>query len=88
MPKPRAKTNAERQAAYRLRHVHDLEASGERLSMVVSVQAKCQLKRLARHKDDTQRATLERLLVDAEREALEGMKSEDHAAYYDGDDTQ
>ncbi|MBK7520108.1 MAG: hypothetical protein IPJ33_19600 [Gammaproteobacteria bacterium] len=60
-------TNAERQRAYRQRHLQDVDGSGERLNMVVSVQAKAQLGRLARHHGISQRAMLERLLAAAER---------------------
>ena len=60
-------TNAERQRAYRQRPLQDVDGSGERLNMVVSVQAKAQLGRLARHHGISQRAMLERLLAAAER---------------------
>ena len=60
-------TNAERQRAYRQRHLQDVDGSGERLNMVFSVQAKAQLGRLARHHGISQRAMLERLLAAAER---------------------
>ncbi len=52
-------TSAERQAAYRQRHLQDVDGHGERLNMVISVQAKAQLKRLARHAGITQRSMLE-----------------------------
>ena len=40
-------TNAERQQAYRLRHLKDETGQGERLSVVVDLQAKRALGRLA-----------------------------------------
>lgn len=61
-------TNAERQRAYRQRHLQDVDGAGERLNMVVSVQAKAQLGRLASHHGISQRAMLERLLAEAERQ--------------------
>ena len=42
-------TNAERQKAYRQRHLQDVDGTGGRLNLIVSVQAKAQLGRLARH---------------------------------------
>lgn len=40
-------TNAEKQRVYRQRHLQDGE--GERLNMVISINAKRSLERLARH---------------------------------------
>ena len=62
-------TNAERQRAYRQRHLQDVDSIGARLNLVVSVQAKAQLGRLARHHGVSQRAMLERLLAEAEQAA-------------------
>ncbi len=70
-------TSAQRQAAYRQRHLQDTDGSGERLNMIVSVQAKAQLKRLARHAGITQRAMLEQLLEKAERRAVARMQDSD-----------
>jgi hypothetical protein len=44
-----AQMNAARQAAHRKRHLKDIGGQGERINMVVSVQAKAKLKRLATH---------------------------------------
>lgn len=44
-----AQSNAERQRAYRQRHLKDIEGGGERLNTVVSVSAKAQLARLAQY---------------------------------------
>ena len=60
-------TNAERQRAYRQRHLQDVDSIGARLNLVVSVQAKAQLRRLARHHGISQRAMVERLLAEAEQ---------------------
>jgi hypothetical protein len=67
-------TNAERQAAYRQRHLQDADASGERLNVVVTVQAKAQLGRLARHWGISQRAALEKVLAEAESKAGRSAK--------------
>ena len=81
-----AKTNAERQAAYRARHLHSDDAQGERLNTIVSLHAKRKLERLAACYGVTQRALLEQLLKDAEDEVMRVIDREhlDHADYYDG----
>jgi hypothetical protein len=67
------KTNAERQAAYRARHLKSEDGRGERLSLVVYLHAKACLARLARHYGTSQRKVLERLLGDAELAVLESL---------------
>jgi hypothetical protein len=78
-----ALTNAQRQAAYRVRHLKDTEGLGERLNMVVSVDAKNQLKRLASCYGVTQRQLIERLLADAQSQALNTLNGTQANAYYD-----
>ncbi len=75
-----AMSNAERQRAYRERQLQDVEGGGERLNTILSVQAKAQLERLARHYGCTQRAVLERLLSEAEAAAVVALP--DPEAYY------
>lgn len=73
-----AKSNAERQAAYRARQLHDERSLDERLNTMVSVHAKRALERLAACSHDratwtygvTQRSVLERLLKEAESELV------------------
>jgi uncharacterized protein YbgA (DUF1722 family) len=79
----RPQTSAERQAAFRLRHLKDLEGGAERLSMIVSLHTKRKLERLACHQGITQRAALERLLADAERSILDAMTGQQQDAYCD-----
>ena len=81
-----AKSNAERQAAYRTRHLKDENGKGERLNLVIDLQAKRTLERLATCYGVTQRAMLERILVEAERASLGhmAMVPNGHADYYDG----
>ena len=76
------KANAARQAAYRARHLQDVNGDGERINAVVSVAAKAQLGRLARHYGVTKRAVLDRLLRDAEGAALDGVEPAMQRAYY------
>ena len=65
-----AQTTAERQAAYRARHLHDEGGTGERLNVVIDLHAKRALERLASCYGVTQLAMLEQIIADAEREAL------------------
>ena len=74
----KAERNAAYQAAYRRRHLQDVDATGERLNMVIGISAKRALERLARHYAVSQRAMLERLLTGAEKAGADGLE---HAAY-------
>jgi hypothetical protein len=83
-----AKSNAERQAAYRKRHHrNNLDVDeGElqaRLSVMVSRDAKWQLERLATYYGVTQRQALERALKEAEWRIIETLSSDAQNAYYD-----
>lgn len=77
-----AQSNAARQAAYRQRHLYDVDGQAERLNMVVTVQAKAQLERLARHYGVTQREVLARVLADTERKVADGLNRDEERAYY------
>ncbi|EAR23287.1 hypothetical protein [Nitrococcus mobilis] len=72
-------STAERQRAYRRRHLRD--GADERLSMVVPVQVKRRLERLARHRGVSQRVMLAVALASLEQEILNGM--DDTSAFYD-----
>ena len=65
-----AQTTAERQAAYRARHLHDEGGTGERLNVVINLHAKRALERLASSYGVTQLAMLEQIIAAAESEAL------------------
>ena len=83
-----AKSNAERQAAYRKRHHrNNLDVDeGElrrRLSMMVSRDAKWQLERLASYYGITQLQALEQALKEAEWRIIETLSSDAQNAYYD-----
>ena len=66
-----ARTNAQRQSQYRERHLEDDECNGKRLNLFLDLQAKCALERLAFCYAVTQRAFLEGLLRQAERDAAD-----------------
>ena len=78
--------NATRQAAYRARHLHDVDGQGVRINTVVSIHAKNALQRLATCYGVTQRQMLERVLVEAQRATLAKAGNNNGAqdAYYDG----
>lgn len=73
-----AQSAAERQRAYGRRHLD--EGNAERLNVVVRIQAKRQLERLARRCGVTQRELLEMLLAAAERRVVARLA--DTAGYY------
>ncbi len=77
-----AQSNAERQAAYRQRHLNDVDGQGERINMVVTVQAKAQLERLARHYNVAQRELLIRVLAEAERKVVDKLNRAEENVYY------
>lgn len=80
------KSNAERQAAYRVRHLKDENGKGERLNLVIDTHAKRSLERLAACYGVTQRAMLERILAETERTALHQVAEipNGQTDYYDG----
>ena len=68
------RTNAQRQADYRRRHLQDPDSRTppvERLNTVVSLKAKRTLERLASCYGVTQKTILEKILARIERELLE-----------------
>ena len=77
------KCNAQRQADYRRRHLHDPDGTLERINALVSLQAKRQLERLASYYGITKREVLKRALAEAERAALDELSADQHGAYYD-----
>ena len=66
-----ATSNAQRQAAYRAKHLKAENALGERLNLIVDVHAKAALKRLASCYGVTQAAMIERLVLAAEYAAID-----------------
>ncbi len=79
-----AQSNAERQAAYRTRHLKDENATGERLNLLVDIHAKRALERLAIRYSVTQRDMLQTLITDAEKALVNTLSSNEQSSYYDG----
>ena len=65
------RSNAQRQADYRARHLKEVNGRLERLSLLVDLHPKRALERLASCYCVTQKAMLERLLMQADRLAQE-----------------
>ena len=83
--KPAPMTNAQRQAAYRQRHLRDPDTvDGARLNLVVAFGAKQQLERLSIHYGVTQREMLAQLLADAENDAINALPAQKRELYYRG----
>ena len=79
--------NATRQAAYRARHLQDVEGQGMRINTVVSIYAKNALQRLAAYFGVTQRQMLERVLDEAQTATLNQVVAQTpgaQGAFYDG----
>lgn len=78
-----AKTNAERQADYRKKHLVLESGTKERLNMLVSGSTKAKLERIAFHYGVTKIELIERLLAKEENTILESLTSMQAIAYYD-----
>jgi hypothetical protein len=77
-----ATSNAQRQAAYRAKHLKEEGGQGERLNMVVDLHAKAGLDRLASCYGVTKRKALEMIIAGAERSMLDGLPMAHHDDYY------
>ena len=69
LAQPQRRSNAQRQADYRRRHLKDIDGQLERLSLLVDLHAKRALERLASCYGVTQKVVLERLIMQANRVA-------------------
>lgn len=78
-----AKTTGDRQRAFRARRLNASDATGARLSMIVSYNAKMTLARMADHQTLTQTAMLQQLLDEAEKSLLATLRPEEQDAYFD-----
>jgi len=78
-----AKSNAQRQAEYRKRHLKDINGKHERLNMVISYMTKNKLERLASYYGVTQIEMLKRVITKAEDNLLSEMDNRNRTAYYD-----
>jgi hypothetical protein len=80
------KSNAQRQRAYRDRHLKSTDESDdllERINQMVSLPAKNALKRLAFYYGVTQRALLESAIANAERTLFDTLPGVHQNDYYD-----
>ena len=86
-PKAQARSNAQRQADYRQRHLQSEDGQLQRLGLMVDHHAKLALQRLAKCYCVTQRSMLEGLIMQAQRVAVDeamAMSPNGHADYYGG----
>lgn len=81
-----AKSNAERQAAYRAKHLKSEDGNGERLNLVIDLHTKRALERLAKCYGVTQKEIIKKLALDAERATLDkaAWQPTGQNDYYDG----
>lgn len=77
-----SKSNAQRQAEFRARHLKEEGGQGERLNMVVDLHAKAALDRLAACYGVTKRKALEMIIAGAERSMLDCLPMAQHDDYY------
>ncbi len=85
--KVQPRSNAQRQADYRRRHLKSEDGHLQRLGLMVDQHAKLALHRLAKCYGVTQRSILEGLIMQAQRVAVDeamAMSPNGHADYYDG----
>ena len=81
MQEIKKKDNAKRQAEYRQRHMK--EGSDQRLNVILGLDAKLALVRMAKHDGVTNKSLLERVLLEAQSRLLEAMDGEQQTRYYD-----
>ena len=81
MQEIKKKDNAKRQAEYRQRHMK--EGSDQRLNVILGLDAKLALERMAKHDGVTNKSLLERVLLEAQSRLLEKMDGEQQTRYYD-----
>ena len=81
-----ARTSAQRQAAYRERHLKGESGEGERLNLVINLHAKRAIERLAVCYGVTQKDIIEHLALGAQRVTLEKAATLPNGPddYYDG----
>ena len=85
--KAQARSNAQRQADYRQRHLQSEDGQLQRLGLMVDHHVKLALQRLAKCYCVTQRSMLEGLIMQAQRVAVDeamAMSPNGHADYYGG----
>jgi hypothetical protein len=78
-----AKSAAERQAAYRQRHLKDIDGTKARLNLLIDQQAKFALERLSLSYAVTKQDLLHRLIIEEQDRLLKEMTPEEQNSYYD-----
>lgn len=78
-----ALSNAQVQAAYRMRHLKDESGTASRLDVLIDHHAKIALKRLAAHYRVSSRAMLETLISNAQSSLTDTLSADQHIAYCD-----
>lgn len=74
------KDNAKRQAEYRKRHIK--EGSDQRLNVILDLQAKLALERMAKLQGVSNKELLERVLLETQSQLLANMNDEQQNRYY------
>jgi hypothetical protein len=74
------KANAKRQAEYRKRHIK--EGSDQRLNVILDLQAKLALERMAKLQGVSNKELLERVLLETQSQLIAEMDSEQQTHYY------
>jgi DNA-directed RNA polymerase specialized sigma subunit len=74
------KANAKRQAEYRKRHIK--EGSDQRLNVILGLDAKLALERMAKLQGVSNKELLERVLLETQSQLIAEMDSEQQAHYY------
>lgn len=80
MLEAKKKDNAKRQADYRKRHIK--EGSDQRLNVILDLDVKLALERMAKFHGVSNKTILERVLLDAQSRLLEDMEDEQKTRYY------
>lgn len=85
MQEIKKKDNAKRQAEYRKRHIK--EGSDQRLNVILDLQAKLALERMAKLHGVSNKELLERVLLAAQSQLMADMDGEQQARYRGGAET-
>lgn len=80
MLESRKKGNAKRQAEYRKRHIK--EGSDQRLNVILDLQAKLALERMAKHYGVSNKELLERVLLETQSQLMADMDGEQQTRYF------
>jgi hypothetical protein len=75
------KDNAKRQAEYRKRHIK--EGSDQRLNVILGLDAKLALERMAKLHGVSNKDLLERVLLETQSQLIADMDGEQQTRYYD-----